>query len=160
MRCPDQAYAGQRISSPFNVVDIMPTLLGLASAPIPDTVEGRDHTPAICGEPFEGNEAAYIMSIAPFAEYRGQPWRGVRTEQHTFVRNLDGPWLLYDNRTDPFPMNNLTGISEYAGLQQSMDDLLRRMMKERGDELLPAQAFLDRYGYEVDEEWGAVPYNP
>jgi hypothetical protein len=41
-----------------------------------------------------------------------------------------------------------------------MDDLLRRMMKERGDELLPAQAFLDRYGYEVDEEWGAVPYNP
>ena len=31
------------------------------------------------------------------------------------------------------------------------------MMTERGDELLPAQVFLDRYGYEVDQA-SAVPY--
>lgn len=159
MRCPDQAGAGHHIASPFNVVDIMPTLLGLAGVSVPDTAEGRDHAPAVRGEPFEGNEAAYTMSIAPFSEYRGQPWRGVRTERYTYARRLDGPWLLYDNHEDPYQMNNLIGRPGHASLQQSMDDLLHRLMKERNDELLPARTYLDRYGYEVDE-MGAVPYNP
>ena len=157
MRCPGQASAGHHVTSPFNVVDIMPTLLGLAGVPIPDTAEGRDHSPAVRGEPFSGNAAAYTMSIAPFAEYRGQPWRGLRTEQYTYTRNLDGPWLLYDNKADPYQMDNLINLPASADLQQTLEILLQAMMDERGDELLPAQAFLDRYGYEVDQV-GAVPY--
>ena len=157
MRCPDQAYEGLRIDTPFNVVDIMPTLLGLAGIPVPDTCEGRDHAPAVRGETFRGNDAAYIMSIAPFSEYRGQPWRGLRTGRHTCVRNLEGPWLLYDNEEDPFQMRNLAGKAEHAGLQRRMDALLEREMFRRGDALLPARHYLDRYGYEVDES-GAVPY--
>lgn len=157
MRCPGQASKGHRVSTPFNVVDIMPTLLGLAGVPIPDTCEGLDHTPAVRGDSFEGNDGSYIMSIAPFAEYRGQPWRGVRTERYTYVRNLNGPWLLYDNRVDPYQLNNLIDQANYADLQTKMDAMLERHMRERGDELLPAQVFLDRFGYEIDEV-GAVPY--
>ncbi len=157
MRCPGQASAGHRVTSPFNVVDIMPTLLGLAGVSIPDTAEGRDHSPAVRGEPFDGNKAAYTMSIAPFAEFRGQPWRGLRTERYTYTRNLDGPWLLYDNETDPYQIDNLIGQPAYTDLQQRMENLLQAMMAERGDELAPAQVFLDRYWYEVDRV-GAVPY--
>ena len=98
------------------------------------------------------------MSIAPFAEHRGQPWRGLRTERYTYARNLDGPWLLYDNQEDPYQLNNLTGRSDDGGLQQEMDFLLQGLMQERGDELIPAQAYLDKYGYEVDKV-GAVPYD-
>jgi len=158
MRCPVQVSPGHRITSPFNVVDILPTLLSLAGVPIPGTAQGRDHAPAVRGEPFEGNDAAYTMSIAPFAEYRGQPWRGLRTERYTYARNLDGPWLLYDNQEDPYQLNNLTGRSDGGGLQQEMDFLLQGLMQERGDELIPAQAYLDKYGYEVDKV-GAVPYD-
>lgn len=158
MRCPVQVSPGHRINSPFNVVDILPTLLSLAGVPIPGTAQGRDHAPAVRGEPFEGNEAAYTMSIAPFAEYRGQPWRGLRTERYTYACNLDGPWLLYDNQEDPYQLNNLSGRSDGGGLQQEMDFLLQGLMQERGDELLPAQAYLDKYGYEVDKV-GAVPYD-
>jgi len=158
MRCPVQVSPGHRITSPFNVVDILPTLLSLAGVPIPGTAQGRDHAPAVRGEPFEGNDAAYTMSIAPFAEYRGQPWRGLRTERYTYARNLDGPWLLYDNQEDPYQLNNLTGRSDDGGLQQEMDFLLQGLMQERGDELIPAQAYLDKYGYEVDKV-GAVPYD-
>jgi arylsulfatase A-like enzyme len=157
MRCPGQASAGHRVTSPFNVVDIMPTLLGLAGVSIPDTAEGRDHSPAVRGEPFDGNKAAYTMSIAPFAEFRGQPWRGLRTERYTYTRNLDGPWLLYDNEADPYQIDNLIGQPAYTDLQQRMENLLQAMMAERGDELAPALVFLDRYGYEVDRA-GAVPY--
>ena len=75
LRCPGQAGRGRRISFPLNVVDILPTLLGLAGVPIPATVEGRDLSPAVRGDPFAGNESALTMCIAPFAEYVGAPWR-------------------------------------------------------------------------------------
>ena len=157
MRCPDQASRGLRINSPFNVVDIMPTLLGLAGIPLPGTCEGTDHAPAVRGEAFTGNEAAYIMSIAPFSEYRGQPWRGIRTRRHTYVRNLEGPWLLFDNQEDPYQMCNLAGRPEQADLQRRLEDQLKNEMARRGDALLPARHYLDRYGYEVGES-GAVPH--
>ncbi|MCY4546249.1 MAG: sulfatase, partial [Gemmatimonadetes bacterium] len=158
MRCPDQAYGGLRIDTPFNVVDIMPTLLGLAGIPAPGACEGRDHAPAVRGEDFTGNEAAYIMSIAPFSEYRGQPWRGIRTGGHTYVRNLDGPWLLYDNREDPCQMSNLAGREEHAALQRRLDVQLEKEMAHRGDALLPADHYLERFGYEVNEV-GAIPHD-
>ena len=162
MRCPDQAYEGLHIESPFNVVDITPTLLGLAGIPVPGTCEGRDHAPAVRGEDFTGNEAAYIMSIAPFSEYRGQPWRGIRTSGHTYVRNLDGPWLMYDNLDDPCQMRNLVGNTEHASLQRRLDSLLMKEMSLRGDALLPAEHYLERFGYEVNDvgaipHWNAVP---
>jgi len=154
---PGQEHAGLRIETPFNVVDIMPTLLGLAGVPVPGTCEGRDHAPAVRGEDFTGNEAAYIMSIAPFSEYRGQPWRGIRTREHTFVRNLDGPWLMYDDLEDPCQMRNLAGREEHAALQRRLDGLLMKEMALRGDALLPAEHYLERFGYEVNEA-GAIPH--
>ena len=173
MRCPDQAdqagqadqvdqagqaHAGLRIGTPFNVVDIMPTLLGLAGIPVPDTCEGLDHAPAVRGEAFTGNDAAYIMSIAPFSEYRGQPWRGIRSAGHTYVRNLDGPWLLYDNREDPCQLSNLAGREEHADLQRRLDGQLQKEMDRRGDALLPAGHYLEKFGYEVNEA-GAIPHD-
>lgn len=158
MRCPDQAHKGLRVETPFNVVDIMPTLLGLAGVPVPDTCEGRDHAPAVRGETFRGNEAAYIMSIAPFSEYRGQPWRGIRTRSHTYVRNLDGPWLLFDNLEDPFQMRNLVGNTEHVGVRRGLDDRLNEEMARRGDALLPADHYLERFGYEVNDV-GAIPHD-
>ena len=158
MRCPDQARTGLRIDSPFNVVDIMPTLLGLAGVPAPETCEGRDHAPAVRGEAYGDNEAAYIMSIAPFSEYRGQPWRGIRTRRHTYVRNLDGPWLLYDNQEDPYQMRNLAGSADHAELQRRLEDQLLNEMALRGDALLPADHYLERFGYVVNEV-GAIPHD-
>ena len=90
LTAPAQSEPGMRIVKPFNVVDILPTLLGLAEVPVPATVEGLDHSPEIRGDPFEGNEASFIMSIAPFSDPRLEPWRGVRTGRYTYVRKLDG----------------------------------------------------------------------
>jgi arylsulfatase A-like enzyme len=157
MTFPGQACEGHSIKSPLNVVDIMPTLLGLADVPIPDTVEGMDHTPAIRGESFEGNSAALTMAIAPFSENRGLPWRGVRTERHTYARRLDGPWLLYDNGRDPFQMENLIDTPESVDLQATLEKTLCDLLDARNDAFLPPQEYLDRFGFEVEES-GAVPY--
>jgi len=36
-------------------------------------------------------------------------YRAVRTSRYTYVRNLDGPWMLFDDEQDPWQMNNLVG---------------------------------------------------
>ena len=107
LRCPGGAGRGRRISFPLNVADILPTQLGLAGVPVPDSAEGRDLSPAVRGEPFAGNDAALTMCISPFAEYVGSPWRGVRTEHYSYARWLDSRGILYDTDADPDQLRNL-----------------------------------------------------
>ena len=101
-----------------------PTLLGLAGVPIPATVEGRDLSPAVRGEPFTGNESAFTMCIAPFAEYVGAPWRGVRTERYSYARWLDGRGILYDTLADPDQLENRYLQSDWRGLRGDLEDVL------------------------------------
>ena len=157
LRCPGQAGRGRRISFPLNVVDILPTLLGLAGVPISATVEGRDLSPAVRGEPFAGNESALTMCIAPFAEYVGAPWRGVRTERYSYARWLDGRGILYDTLADPDQLENRYLQSDWRGLGRDLEDALQQLLAQRGDRFLPAAAYLEQYGYTVDES-GAIPY--
>ena len=49
---------GRRLRTPFNSPDIFPTLLGLAGIPIPDSVEGSDHSGIMTGNPGQRSTAA------------------------------------------------------------------------------------------------------
>jgi hypothetical protein len=72
------------------------------------------------------------------------------------VRDLDGPWLVYDNEADPYQLENLCGTPEHAELLCELDALLDRKLAERGDEFLPAQAYLDRWQYVTNDKGIAV----
>ena len=157
LRCPGQAGRGRRLSFPLNVVDILPTLLGLAGVPIPATVEGSDLSPAVRGEPFTGNEHALTMCIAPFAEYVGTPWRGVRGARYSYARWLDGRGILYDTVADPDQLRNLYRDDSCRSIRAELEDALQRLLAQRGDRFQPASAYCEQYGYTVDER-GAVPY--
>ena len=50
LRWPGRHKTGDHIGEPFNVVDIMPTLLRLAGCDVPDTVEGMDFSPRVRGD--------------------------------------------------------------------------------------------------------------
>ena len=71
-------------------------------------------------------------------------WRGVRTDEATYAANLDGPWLLYDNRRDPFQQRNLVG--ERPDLQRQMERALARWMTRTSDVLEPKEEVLARHG--------------
>jgi arylsulfatase A-like enzyme len=152
----------QRIfSTPFNAPDIMPTLLGLCGIEIPRTVEGKDFSKVIAGNQNPPEDAAIISCYAPFGQWTrkdgGREYRGIRTDRFTYVRDLNGPWLLYDNLQDPYQMNNLCGISEYSQLQMQLDSVLKQRLNETKDEFLPAEYYIKKWGYTVDETL-TVPY--
>jgi len=141
----------------------MPTLLGLCDIPVPQSVEGTNYAPYLRGETQDSCEGALIECIQAFGEWSpphfplAREYRGLRTERYTYARDLNGPWLLYDNQEDPYQVHNLCGIQQHQSLQSHLDQLLTQMLKERGDEFLPGSKYMNQWGYSADRT-GTVPY--
>ena len=142
--------------------DIMPTLLGLCDLPIPDQVEGLDFSDHILGgnDPTDG--AVLLTCPHAFGEWTkdqhgGKEYRGLRTKRYTYVRDLNGPWLLYDNHSDPFQMQNLAEDPSSAKLRDELDEALQKKLDEQKDEFLPGEAYIEKWSYPIDET-GTVPY--
>ena len=152
---------GRRIDMPINTPDIMPTLLGLCGLKIPDTVEGTDYSGVIRGREKAINDAALLTCPSPFGQWErrhgGKEYRGIRTRRYTYTRDLDGPWLLYDNQKDPYQQNNICNKAEYADVQKKLDGILKRKLKERNDKFLPGAEYIKKWGWTVNEN-GTVPY--
>ena len=149
--------------APINSEDLMPTLLGLCGVPIPKSVEGLDYSVYMRGGKNPGDGATVILCAAPFGEWKrragGKEYRGLRTTRYTYVRDLSGPWLLFDNQTDPCQTNNLANLPKYSKLQARLEATLTRKLKERHDDFLPGDAYVKQWGYRVDAT-GTAPYKP
>ncbi|MBC8232631.1 sulfatase [bacterium] len=148
---------GTHIDAP----DILPTLLGLCGLPIPETVEGLDFSNYMQGGEDPSDGAAVIMCPHPFGEWvrrqYGREYRGLRTRQYTYVRTLEGPWLLYDNHEDSYQLNNLIDNPAYRQLQKDLDAWLQRKLDAMGDEFLTGMDYIRKWDYTVSET-GTVPY--
>jgi arylsulfatase A-like enzyme len=161
MRDPQRTGPGRQLDLLLNSPDIMPTVLGLCGVPIPGTVEGADYSRVLRDNQGQAPQAALLTCPQPFGQWSrkvgGREFRGVRTHRHTYVRDLQGPWLLYDNQQDPYQLRNLAGTPDAAATQRNLDEQLMTMLKQRGDEFLPGPTYLARWGYQVDAN-GTVPY--
>ncbi len=147
----------------INTEDILPTILSLCKVAIPKSVEGLDFSPCFGGGPDPSGGATVIQCVTPFGEWHrgvgGKEFRGVRTERYTYVKDLDGPWLLFDNKEDPHQMKNLVKDAASDKLRAEMDALLTKKLKARNDEFLSGDAYVKKWDYKVDAR-GTVPYTP
>ncbi len=152
---------GKVIDMPISTPHIMPTLLGLSGLTIPNTVEGMDFSKMLTGEKPADHEAVLIMCPSPFGQWTrrqgGREYRGIRTRRYTYVRDLQGPWLLYDNKTDPYQQDNLCNQPEQAKLQKQLDEMLNRKLQATHDEFLSGWDYIKQWGYKTDKA-GTVPY--
>ncbi len=165
------AWNPRELNAFIDAHDIMPTLLSLCGLPIPEEVEGADFASYIGGGADPTDGSALIMCPHPFGQWRrdehgGREYRGIRTKRYTYVKDLSGPWLLYDNVEDPHQRRNLireenrnarSQSSEIDKKIEQLDGLLQTKLEKTGDEFLPGMEYIDRWGYEVDEH-GTVPY--
>lgn len=143
--------------------DLMPTLLGLSGVKIPNTVEGINFSKYLQGKEKDPKDTVSIITcVQPFGEWTrkngGREYRGVRTPRYTYVRDLSGSWLLFDNVNDPYQMNNLVDKPEYAELQIRLDKILLKKLKATNDQFLPGPVYVKKYHYPKLDSTGTVPY--
>ncbi len=107
LRCPrclgHQGRCGDLL---LEAPDTMPTLLGLVvwAEGALDGGEARSHAAAV--RPGRSPRTLLGLSVgasqlryAAHPEITGLPWRAY--PRHIYVRNIQGPWLLYDHEADP-----------------------------------------------------------
>lgn len=160
LRYPRAHATGRVAATPLTTPDILPTLLRLTGLKVPKTVEGRDLSAVVRRgrEPHE--RAALYMGVAPFARPElNREYRAVRTARYTYVRALDGPWLLFDNERDPFQLNNLVGQPHAAALLHRLDKQLQSELRRIRDEFRPAAFYVEKFGYELAPH-GSISYAP
>jgi len=153
---------GRELTYPIDSVEIMPTILELCGVNAPETCEVASRADYLLGGP-KPDDVPLLACYAPFGEWKrangGKEFRGVRTERYTYVRDMEGPWLLYDNQEDPYQQQNLVGTAERAELQKELDARLQHKLAAVGDEFLHGDAYIAQWGHTVDES-GTVPYTP
>jgi arylsulfatase A-like enzyme len=141
--------------------DLMPTLLGLCHLRIPSSVEGTDYSGYLFGGKNPSDGATLISCAAPFGEWSrrvgGREYRGIRTARFTYVRDLEGAWMLYDDEKDPYQLHNLVGQPEYARVQADLDACLKHKLAAVHDLFLPGESYVQQWGYHLDKD-GTVPY--
>ena len=128
---------------------------------IPKSVEGLDYSTYLKGGKNPGDGATVIQCVTPFGEWDrqngGKEYRGIRTGRYTYVKDLNGPWLLFDNQSDPYQIKNLVADPSQAPLRAELDTLLMQKLKDRHDEFLPGETYIQKWNYKVDAR-GTVPY--
>jgi arylsulfatase A-like enzyme len=161
VRLPNSlAIKPKRLAATINTEDVMPTLLSLVGVPIPKSVEGLNFSGAMRGGADPSGRATVVRCISPFGEFTrargGREYRALRTAQHTYVRSLAGPWLLYDNENDPYQLNNLAGQSAYEPLQKKLDAMLMEKLAAQRDDFRPGPEYIRKWNYKVDTNETAI----
>ncbi len=138
VRYPRVVQRGTVTDALLSPVDIMPTLLGLAGAACPDSVEGINLAQAATGKRSDQQDALLIMKMMPggnpWAINAATEWRGVRTKSHTYARLANGgPWLLFDNKSDPYQMKNLVDDPAHKKLRDKMETTMQSLLKKAHD---------------------------
>ncbi len=146
VRYPKRIGKGIVTDGLLSPIDIMPTLLDLAGAPIPTPtgseglggVEGISLAQAAEGKRSDQQDAVLLMKMVPggmpWMCNAATPWRGVRTKTHTYARLADGgPWVLYDNVNDPYQMKNLVNDPAHKRLRDEMESKMQALLKKAHD---------------------------
>lgn len=138
-------------TTPIDAPDLMPTILSLCGLPIPKEVQGRDFSISVIKGKPSGIEEALLALYMPFHEWRydngGREYRGLHDERYTYVRSLDGPWLLYDNEADPMQMCNLIDDPKHMDRVKQLDARLTQRLESVQDSFLPGAKILQQEGY-------------
>ena len=99
--------AGRRVSDPVQHIDLVPTILDLAKAPVPGNLRGRSLKPLLDGTGRLPERVIYSESL--FARYRFG-WSGLMSVTDGRYRYVRAPREeLYDLQQDPGERTNVAG---------------------------------------------------
>jgi N-sulfoglucosamine sulfohydrolase len=162
IRGPGGFHGGHVTDSLTSHVDLYPTLLELAGAPVPADTHGRSLLALVRKQATSVRDELFA-ELTYHAAY--DPQRAIRTDRHKLIRHfddrlepvlpdvddspsksllIDAGWgshprprlELYDLIMDPGEMRNLAGEPAFAHLQEELDRRLQEWMVKTDDPLL------------------------
>jgi arylsulfatase A-like enzyme len=160
VRWPDGRGAGRRVDQLVSLVDLMPTLAGIARVSLPKGLAGHDLGALFSGRAVAGREMVFAEGV------KWQPGvRAVRTrERKLMIDERSGAVRLYDVKSDPEERTNLA--ERESEQRRRLEQLLERQRRELARaprleaESVPVSpelaARLESLGY-VGEEPKALP---
>jgi tetratricopeptide (TPR) repeat protein len=122
---PGAEEAGRRVPDLVQQIDIVPTILDLAKAPIPGNLRGRSLTSLFAGDT---REALPVYSESLYAHYHFG-WGAITTVTDGQYRFISAPREeLYDLRSDPDERHNL--IDDQADIVERLRTELKNLSGE------------------------------
>lgn len=121
---PGMKQRGSISRSIVELIDLYPTLSGLAHLKIPEYVAGRSFEKLLKTPGAETRNSALSQIVGGYT---------LRTESYRYTRwHEGGPGMieLYDRRADPEEMKNLAKDKRYAGLITKLDKQLNERIKQ------------------------------
>ncbi|WP_417745102.1 sulfatase [Rosistilla oblonga] len=146
VRYPKSVPAGKRYDTIIENVDYAPTMLALAGAEIPASVQGRSFKSLLetGNEPADWKQAAYYRYWMHMAHHDNPGHLGIRTKTHKLIYfygcNYDGGyqtpagWELYDLVNDPQETRNLYDDPDQAERVAELKAQLARLRQSVGDD--------------------------
>ncbi len=109
-------------------IDLAPTLLALAGAPVPANMQGRSLVPLLKRERLKWRESFLIeyYSDRVFPRMLQMGYKALRTGRWKYIHylELEGMNELYDLKTDPYEMKNLI---DQPGAQKALVEMKKEM---------------------------------
>jgi arylsulfatase A-like enzyme len=111
VRYPPRVSAGLRPEGLVSTVDLAPTVLDLAGAPIGDHVQGASFVPLLDGSADGWRESVLVEFYTyenPFPHLVDMDYRLVRTDRYKYIHWVQHPEMdeLYDLESDPYETDN------------------------------------------------------
>ena len=150
LRWPGRIPEGRITDAPISLIELTPSLLSLTGTKIPDGMQGDDLSALILGDESAAPDSVFINFAVDVHRIPAPPFRGVVTRTHTYAETVDGPWLLYDDKADPFQRENLISWAnrvdpEIGKLQQAMHRKLKYWLERTNDPFEDGDTINDKY---------------
>ena len=100
----------------MELVDVLPTVLECCAVQTPPFAQGRSFLPLLTGGAYRERTSAFAETKVPF----GMSWKSARTQEWLYAASADGRELLYDLRSDPDQLRDISGLPEAADALHTM----------------------------------------
>jgi len=175
VRWPGKVPAGVIKESNLGTIDLVPTFCGLAGFEAPAHCTGQDFTRVFLGRPGGPDPETQFVAINNFKRnyFKSRleddersafnPFRQVRGKRYSYAVDRFGDWFLYDNKADPFQLNNLANDPKYAKVREQMAAELDAWIAKAEDPYIPEEWRADDMGERIrrqNEYYSLFEYLP
>lgn len=163
MRWPGHIPAGRVTDGPISHIELTASLIAMTGTTIPADMEGDDLSAFILGDESAAPDSVFI-NFAPVVHIiPSPPFRRVVTRTHTYAESPEGPWLLYDDKADPFQKHNLISWAnrdypDIVALSQVLHDKLADWLAHTNDLFEDGDVINDKY--QPVHVGGVLPQHP